>query len=122
MNLIIRSQDKETLLAVNNLSVKKKWYKEGFEPPESWKVPEYYDIYTRIDNKDIILGEYETKDRALEILDETASILNHERISTANDEAKFDIEELESGIIGSYYKNSGQTIHKLDLVYNMPKE
>lgn len=70
MNLIVRTQDKETLLAVNNLSIKKKGYKEGFEPPESWEVPEYYEIYTCIDNKDVILGEYETKARALEVLDE----------------------------------------------------
>ena len=31
MNLIVRSQDKEILLAVNNLSIKKKKYEQGFK-------------------------------------------------------------------------------------------
>lgn len=121
MNLIVRTQDRTRLLIVNNLNARQMLGHLYQSAEELEKNKNAFGIYTYINNAEILLGIYKDKDRALEILDEIVSILNHEHIFTVNDEAKFDIEELESGIIGPYYNNSGQA-YKLDLVYNMPEK
>ena len=77
MELWIRSQDKESLTKVSNVEYT---YKEG-------------DLYTDVRRKHYIgtyydnlkiLGEYKTKERALEVLDEVQDLLQNAYIGNAN--------------------------------------
>lgn len=70
MELWIRSQDKESLTKVSNISLKeiRKPYTNEFG---------YYGIGTYYDNLQV-LGKYTTKERALEVLDEIQRILVNE--------------------------------------------
>lgn len=98
MELWIRDQDRERLticrdLRMGELSDNGKWYIEDCD----W------------------LGTYETKERALEILDEIESIIIAKEIY-ANDREAFE----ES--CQNYTKNSIQEFLKQMFVYEMPKE
>jgi len=101
MNLWIRSQDKESLTKVSNVQytyVKGDLYTD---------VRGRHHIGTYYDNLKI-LGTYETKERALEVLDEIQSILV--RINNDNERSKM------FGNIGF------GTIEPKDVFIQMPKE
>ena len=92
MELWIRSQNREKLVKINNIEKQDHYsYKEVVEnymPPNATR---YEDMQTRkvtkkdkyiksviMCNDEIFLGEYKSKERALEILDEIQNILKHE--------------------------------------------
>ena len=77
MELWIRSQDKESLTKVSNISLKeiRKPYTNEFG---------YYGIGTYYDNLQV-LGKYATKERALEVLDEIQNaLLTNDRYDYTN--------------------------------------
>lgn len=112
MELWIRSQDKLTLVKVNQLEYDFTKIKDE----------ERHKIITILDNDCFILGIYKTKEQALEVLDEIQNILNPKIVLIDNAKKSFDT-FLESGgmIIQPY--NEKYNIQQLDTyVYEMPKE
>ena len=105
MELWVRSQDKETLIKIENIS----------------RDSENYIIGNLIsdDNKSICdywrLGHYKTKERALEVLDEIQNILSIKNSFNLSEE-----------IINKCFKNNTeeeiQKIVKTLAVYEMPEE
>ena len=74
MDLWIRSQDKEILVKVEYLEY---FYKKVHYANEEKPREEHHNIGTYIGNEQfIILGEYKTKERALEVLDEIQKKIN----------------------------------------------
>lgn len=99
MDLWIRSQDKERLVKVEYLEY---FYKKVHYANEEKPREEHHNIGTYISNEQfIILGEYKTKERALEVLDEIQKldIVNNPNIEV------------------SCYASS-----LIKVTYNMPKE
>ena len=97
MELWIRSQNKLKLLKVNNLSIcyGEKWYNEDSLLRNKWE--NSYEIQ----NNDICVGIYQTKERALEVLDEIQKhIIN----------------------LGETVLNYGKEYYTYERVYEMPKE
>lgn len=94
MELWVRSQNKEVLAKVDNLSIDK----------------DDYSIYTQAQTYQIVFGTYKSKKRALEILDEIQSLLKPKymakEINTPITNRKIDIEVFPYGTI----------------VYEMPEE
>ena len=67
MNLWVRSQDKEKLLKCNDIAISNNMINEGKSIKfKGYKIVGYFDKNTEYE----ILGIYETKERALEVLDE----------------------------------------------------
>lgn len=99
MELWVRSQDKEKLIKSEN-------FKYGFG------------IYGHIIlNGEIILGKYETKERALEILDEIQNILKPQKIIKIIDNTV----KMENAI--HIVNPTYETITQFDTyVYEMPEE
>jgi len=64
MELWVRSQNKETLVKVDNLNIDK----------------DDYSIYMQKQTFQVILGKYKTKERALQVLDEIQDILKPKMI------------------------------------------
>ena len=101
MELWIRSQDREILVKVSQI---------------------YIDDYngTEIRSKDFILGQYKTKERALEVLDEIQRILKPVVFMSGEINTN-DNTWLENGIIMQKYKDTTPDIKMLDTnVYEMP--
>lgn len=74
MDLWIRSQDKEILVKVEYLEY---FYKKVHYANEEKPREEHHNIGTYISNEQfIILGEYKTEQRALEVLDEIQRKIN----------------------------------------------
>ena len=74
MDLWIRSQDKEILVKVEYLEY---FYKKVHYANEEKPREEHHNIGTYISNEQfIILGEYKTEQRALEVLDEIQKKIN----------------------------------------------
>ena len=74
MDLWIRSQDKEILVKVEYLDY---FYKKVHYANEEKPREEHHNIGTYISNEQfIILGEYKTEQRALEVLDEIQKKIN----------------------------------------------
>lgn len=107
MNLWIRSQDKECLVKISNIQYVYKNYIHGLGT--------YYDNLK-------ILGEYKTKERALEILDEIQNILKPKYIlNTPSIKPDGDFYE-ENGVIFQKY-NANTKIEELStFVYQMPEK
>lgn len=64
MELWIRSQDKEKLIKINDIALRKGY--DGTIPTGLYEVVGYFDKDTEYE----LLGEYESFERALEVLDE----------------------------------------------------
>lgn len=103
MNLWIRSQDKEKLISCNAIVLNNHRYDTMNEHGnrimhfKGYEIIGYFDKNTEYE----ILGTYETKERALEILDEIQELLESVHIT--------DISKKE-GIVGA------------NIFYEMPKE
>ena len=103
MELWIRSQDKEKLLKANDIGISNNAINEGGSIKfKGYKIVGYFDKNTEYE----ILGTYETKERAIEVLDEIQDkMLN-----------------------GSFAKKINGLGEELDLIpnpiliYNMPKD
>ncbi len=112
MNLWVRSQDKECLVKISNIQyVLRKETNCGIST-------EYHYIGTY----EKILGEYKTKERAIEVLDEIQNILKPKYIlDTSSIKPDEDFYE-ENGVIFQKY-NANAKIEKLStFVYEMPKD
>lgn len=111
MNLWVRSQDKEKLLKINGLQYQNCKLVEN----ETVEANILIGFYSSYENE--ILGEYKTKERAIEILDEIQNILKPQLI--IKDSGK---------IIGSFEDTivrEGATYELKELstyVYQMPKD
>lgn len=107
MDLWIRSQDKMNLESVHSINVNylnKKQIICNYEPDFIGNQGEYY----------VLLGEYETEQRALEVLDEIQSFLENNYIS---------IDEMPShsnSPCPGYYPTHTSTMYRK--VFKMPKE
>lgn len=108
MDLWIRSQDKMHLESVHSINVNylnKKQIICNYEPDFIGNQGEYY----------VLLGEYETEQRALEVLDEIQSFLENNYIS---------IDEMPShsnSPYPGYYPTHISTMYRKK-VFKMPKE
>ena len=113
MDLWIRSQDKEILVKVEYLEY---FYKKMHYANEEKPREEHHNIGTYISNEQfIILGEYKTEQRALEVLDEIQSFLENNYIS---------IDEMPShsnSPYPGYYPTHISTMYRKK-VFKMPKE
>lgn len=114
MNLWVRSQDKEKLLKCNDIAISYNMINEGESIKfKGYKIVGYFDKNTEYE----ILGIYETKERALEVLDEIQNILKPQLI--IKDRGK---------IIGSFEDTivrEGATYELKELstfVYQMPEK
>ena len=103
MNLCIRSQDKEKLISCNDIVINNHRYDTMNERGNRIMHFKGYEIIGYVDKNTEyeILGIYETKERALEILDEIQELLESVHIT--------DISKKE-GIVGA------------NIFYEMPKE
>ena len=73
MELWIRSQDKEKLLKANDIGISNNAINEGGSIKfKGYKIVGYFDKNTEYE----LLGTYETKERALEVLDEIQNKIN----------------------------------------------
>lgn len=106
MELWIRSQDKEKLLKVNGIQYQNCKLVEN-EIIEGNILIGFHNSY---DNE--ILGEYKTKERALEVLDEIQSILIGKYVTSLNFSAAF----------SNIKKENGKELLNQMAVYDMPKE
>ena len=107
MELWIRSQDREKLIKVKGLYVEK-------YPSSNNRYAIYNFFYDDLDDCDIPLGTYETRERALEVLDEI-----EERIMLIN---TINIAKDRDSLIA--YKNAltEEKIKGLGYPYQMPKK
>ena len=102
MELWIRSQDKENLIKVIDIKIKEmenRTYKYG----DIGKSNEF-----AIVSNNIILGYYETKERAFEVLDEIQNILRPRIMMKYNDDFTMSVSDIEP--------------QPAIYVYEMPKE
>ena len=118
MDLWIRSQDKNILEKVNKLYVATCEEENGFG---------IYDIrYDDLDDCDVPLGFYKTKERALEVLDEIHNLLKPKGIlkfnTILNDET---IQKISKKLNNEYaiFNNNVEMIKMPEsIVYEMPSE
>ena len=116
MELWIRSQDKEVLLNIKGIQYQNCKLVEN-ETVESNILIGLYNYY---DNE--ILGEYETKERALEVLDEIQNILS----------PKYILDTSSIKPVGNFYEENGMIFQNYDanakiqelstFVYQMPEK
>lgn len=132
MELWIRSQDRERLVKINNAEIQHHYsYKDAHE---KYLLPNGNFEYRNVQKKDkyiksvimcndeIFLGEYKTKERALEVLDEIQNILKPKYILNAS--------SIKPN--GDYYEKNGEIyqdysadarIEQLNIyVYEMPEK
>lgn len=115
MELWIRSQDKTRLIKVSNVQYT---YRKGDLYSD---VRGKHYIGTYYDNLEI-LGEYASKERALEVLDEIQNILRPKYILDSSSIKECGNSWVENGVIMQKY-NANATIQELSTyVYEMPKE
>ena len=115
MNLWIRSQDRESLVKVDNLYISVGNYicyyvEKGKEVPNTYYRPSGE------------LGRYETKERALEVLDEIQNILS----------PKYILDTSSIKPVGNFYEENGMIFQNYDanakiqelstFVYQMPEK
>lgn len=115
MDLWIRSQDKESLTKVSNV---KYTYKEGNLYTD---VRGKHYIGTYYDNLKI-LGEYKSKERALEVLDEIQDILKPKYILDASSIKPDGNFYEEDGMIFQKYNANAEIKELSTFVYQMPEE
>lgn len=109
MELWIRSQDKRILQKVDNIFLNANYENKR--------------IYTiDINSIETELGEYKTKERSLEVLDEIQNILRPKYILDSSSIKECGNSWVENGVIMQEY-NANATIQELSTyVYEMPKE
>ena len=108
MELWIRSQDRERLFKIDKL---------GIEEAEGFLVVLYTDKYEWYR-----LGNYKTKERALEVLDEIQNILQPKYLLDSSSIKSNGDSWVENGIIMQNY-SACATLEEIPLyVYEMPKE
>lgn len=106
MNLWIRSQDKEKLICCNDIAIKSFLFNEIPKDEWSYSIVGYFDKETEYET----LGSYETKERAIEVLDEIQKLL------TPNFNVNGSYQEVDL-ILKSYLLNT-----QYGVIYEMPKE
>lgn len=112
MELWIRSQDREKLIKVKSLYVEK-------YPSSNNRYAIYNFFYDDLDDCDIPLGTYETRERALEVLDEIQNILK------PIIKIKYEYDDSQPIMNGEWLKSLKEEskIEELSTyVYEMPKE
>ena len=110
MDLWIRSQDKEDLIKARNI----RYWGENQIAVNIWT------SYNNINY--VVVGEYATKERALEVLDEIQNILQPKYILDSSSIKKNGKSWVENGIIMQEY-NANATIQEISTyVYEMPEE
>lgn len=114
MDLWIRSQNKSMLQKVNKL------YVTTYDEEKDYGI---YDINNDdLDDCDIPLGFYKTRERALEVLDEIQNILRPKYILDSSSIKECGNSWVKNGVIMQEY-NANATIQELSTyVYEMPKE
>ena len=112
MDLWIRSQDKNILQKVNKLYVTTYAEENGYG---------IYDIQ-EVDDCDIPLGFYKTRERALEILDEIQNILKPKYILDSSSIKPDGDSWVENGMILQNYNAKAEIEELSTYVYEMPKE
>ena len=116
MDLWIRSQDKEKLLKISGIQYQNCKLVEN----ETVEANILIGFYSSYENE--ILGEYKTKERALEVLDEIQNILKPKYILDSSSIKECGNSWVENGVIMQKY-NANVTIQELSTyVYEMPKE
>ena len=103
MELWIRSQDRMTLCKCNNIYIDDKW------------VSPYY-----IKDGTLTLGKYETRERALEVLDEIQKILKPQIITKYETELECHPEYTIQNVVKTIPKTEIKELSTY--VYEMPKE
>lgn len=117
MDLWIRSQDKETLKKINDIEIDYLNFKKYSYTKDIESKGEY-----SIRGNGETLGQYKTKEKALEVLDEIQNILKPRYIvNTSSIKPDGNFYE-ENGIVFQKY-NANAKIEKLStFVYEMPEE
>lgn len=116
MNLWIRSQDREKLLKVDGLQYQNCKLEENVSV-ETNTILGFYDSF-----ENDILGEYKTKERALEVLNEIQNILKPKYIlDTSSIKPDGDFYE-ENGMIFQKYNANARIEELSTFVYQMPEE
>lgn len=116
MELWIRSQDKEILLNIKGIQYQNCKLVEN-ETVEANILIGFYNCY---DNE--ILGEYETKERALEILTEIQNILSPKYILNASSIKPDGNFYVENGMIFQKYDANAKIEELSTSVYQMPEK
>ena len=116
MELWIRSQDKEVLLNIKGIQYQNCKLVEN-ETVEANILIGFYNYY---DNE--ILGEYETKERALEVLEEIQNILSPKYILNASSIKPDGNFYVENGMIFQNYDANAKIEELSTFVYQMPAE
>ena len=114
MELWIRSQDKTKLIKVSNVQYT---YRKGDLYSD---VRGKHYIGTYYDNLEI-LGDYATKERAIEILDEIQNILKPKYILNSSS-IRPDDSWVENGVIFQNYDGNAKIQELSTFVYQMPKD
>ena len=115
MELWIRSQDKEKLIKVSNV---KYTYRKGdlySDVRGNHYIGTYYDNLA-------ILGEYTTKERAIEILDEIQNILSLKYILDSSSIKPAGNFYEENGVIFQKYNANAEIKELSTFVYQMPEK
>ena len=108
MNLWVRSQDKRILIKVDNIFLNANYDN---------KIISTYD-----GDGNTTLGEYKTKERAIEVLDEIQNILNPKYIlNTSSIKPDGDFYE-ENGVIFQNYDANAKIEELSTFVYQMPEK
>ena len=117
MELWIRSQDRKILKKIDSL------YVATYSEDAGYGI---YDISSDdIDDCDIPLGFYKTKERALEILDEIQDILKPKQIIKFKNKEMLDSEKFKNNlcVLEPYDTYTNTEIQELTTyIYEMPKE
>lgn len=116
MELWIRSQDKEVLLNIKGIQYQNYKLVEN----ETVEANILIGLYNYYDNE--ILGEYETKERALEVLEEIQNILSPKYIlDTSSIKPAGNFYE-ENGMIFQNYDANAKIEELSTFVYQMPEK
>lgn len=109
MELWIRSQDKEVLILANHLDI----YNVCFDGEiKTWNIEE----------SGVDLGEYRTKERVLEILDEIQELIQPTLICTEYHSEIKEFNKTEFKVSMQPNEQKLEYIHPQIIVYQMPKE
>lgn len=118
MNLWVRSQDKEKLLKCNDIAISNNVINERESIKfKGYKIVGYFDKNTEYE----ILGTYETKERAIEVLDEIQNILKPKIVIKFDNKPKY----LEDGTINDVLTPREEIDYSEQLstyVYEMPEK
>ena len=112
MELWIRSQDKEVLLKIENISTdNENWVLGNLISDDNKCICDYWK-----------LGHYATKERALEVLDEIQNILKPKYILDSSSIKPNGDYWVENGIVMQNYSANARIEELSTYVYEMPKD